>query len=216
MPSGNATWSPRIGFNWDVDGSGMTIVRGGVGYFGGRPAYVWMSNAYVNTGMAQTQLTCRNDNASALDDVPAFNLDPSLQPSRAAPGKADSDHQLLTRLCPKRNEAVLGIDHRSLGHRRHHRPLHTKTEPLIQDNNLAGVVHDSLTYATGEGNRRATAPTRPRLRATPRKRTAAFGNVLEHRTSPRTTPSPAPSSCRSGSRTASSSTAATRTAKPRT
>ena len=84
MPSGNATWSPRLGFNWDVNGTGMTILRGGIGYFGGRPAYVWMSNAYGNTGMASTTLLCLDDNANPDDNVPGFTLDPSLQPSACA------------------------------------------------------------------------------------------------------------------------------------
>ena len=69
FPSGNALWSPRVGFNVDADGRGTTIVRGGVGIFSGRPAYVWLSNAYVGTGLETVTLTCRNENGP---DVPAF------------------------------------------------------------------------------------------------------------------------------------------------
>ncbi len=58
FPSGNMLWSPRLGFNFDPRGDGRTIVRGGVGYFTGRPPYVWLSNAFVNTGLEQVQLTC--------------------------------------------------------------------------------------------------------------------------------------------------------------
>ena len=191
VPSGNATWSPRLGFNWDVDGSGMTIVRGGVGYFGGRPAYVWMSNAYGNTGMAQTQLTCRNDNVSPLDDVPGFTLDPSLQPSTCA-GTAgviapiptinyfDSSFKFEQNM-----KLSLGVDRRlPWGMVGTIDLLYTKTQNslYIQDNNLAGVEDESnLTYATGEGNRARYGTNAAGTGvATPQKRTAAFGNVLEH------------------------------------
>ena len=37
-------------------GTGNTIVRGGVGIFSGRPPYVWMSNAFTNTGLEQVTL----------------------------------------------------------------------------------------------------------------------------------------------------------------
>ena len=74
FPSGNGVWSPRVGFNWDPAGSGNTIVRGGVGLFSGRPPYVWMSNAFTNTGKEQVTLTCSPPN------VPAFTPDISKIP----------------------------------------------------------------------------------------------------------------------------------------
>lgn len=191
IPSGNATWSPRVGFNWDVNGAGMTIVRGGVGYFGGRPAYVWLSNAYGNTGMEQTQLTCRNDNASALDDVPAFIFDPANQPTTCSGGAGpiqaiptinyfDTDFKFEQNM-----KLSLGVDHRlPWGIVGTIDLLYTKTQNslYIQDNNLEGVVDEStLTYATGEGNRaRYGVNSLTTGAATPRKQTAAFGNVLEH------------------------------------
>src|ERR1043166_3438423 len=58
FPTGNQLWSPRLGFNWDPGGNGNTIVRGGVGVFTGRPPYVWISNAFTNTGLDQTTLIC--------------------------------------------------------------------------------------------------------------------------------------------------------------
>jgi outer membrane receptor for ferrienterochelin and colicin len=58
FPSGNGLFSPRLGFNYDPFGRGNTIFRGGVGLFTGRPPYVWMSNAFTNTGLEQVTLTC--------------------------------------------------------------------------------------------------------------------------------------------------------------
>jgi hypothetical protein len=51
LPDANLLWSPRVGFNWDVKGEGITQVRGGSGIFTGRPAYVWISNQVGNTGV---------------------------------------------------------------------------------------------------------------------------------------------------------------------
>ena len=80
VPSGNLLWSPRVGFNYDVTGDRNTVLRGGVGLFTGRPAYVWLSNAYGNSGRETVQLSCVNV-AGRSDSVPAFTLDPSNQPS---------------------------------------------------------------------------------------------------------------------------------------
>jgi hypothetical protein len=76
FPSGNVLWSPRLGFNFDPTGDGQTILRGGVGYFSGRPPYVWLSNAFVGTGLEQAELTC-----SGAGVVPAFTIDPAAQPT---------------------------------------------------------------------------------------------------------------------------------------
>jgi hypothetical protein len=70
VPSNNITISPRFGFNWNVTGDGVNQLRGGVGVFTGRPAYVWLSNAFQNSGgmSGVALLTCR-----AAQGVPAFN-----------------------------------------------------------------------------------------------------------------------------------------------
>jgi hypothetical protein len=72
LPDANILWSPRVGFNWDVDGSRQTQVRGGSGIFTGRPAYVWISNQVGNTGVLtgferldNTRLRPFNPNPSA-------------------------------------------------------------------------------------------------------------------------------------------------------
>ena len=60
VPSNNITYSPRFGFNWMPTGDATQQVRGGVGLFTGRPAYVWLSNAFQNSGgySGYAQLTC--------------------------------------------------------------------------------------------------------------------------------------------------------------
>jgi hypothetical protein len=47
-----SSWSPRVGFNWDMStDKTRQQVRGGAGLFSGRTPYVWLSNQYSNTGM---------------------------------------------------------------------------------------------------------------------------------------------------------------------
>lgn len=85
FPSGNVLLSPRLGFNWDATGSGNTILRGGIGLFSGRPPYVWMSNAFTNTGLEQITLTCTNPASPLLPrTVPAFTPDVDNQPQSCA------------------------------------------------------------------------------------------------------------------------------------
>jgi hypothetical protein len=80
FPSGNFHWSPRLGFNYDLGGRGDLIVRGGAGVFTGRPPYVWLSNAYSNSGLEQARLFC-----SGVGVVPTFTgLDPDDQPTSCA------------------------------------------------------------------------------------------------------------------------------------
>ena len=84
-PSGNILWSPRLGFNYDVDGRQETILRGGVGIFSGRPPYVWVSNAYGNTGLEQQTLLC-----NTAVRIPVFTVDPANQPTQCADGTGPS------------------------------------------------------------------------------------------------------------------------------
>jgi hypothetical protein len=51
VPKNIKQWSPRFGFNWDVTGDQVNQLRGGSGVFVGRPAYVWLSNVFGNSGV---------------------------------------------------------------------------------------------------------------------------------------------------------------------
>ena len=73
IPDGNQLWSPRVGFNWDIDGDGSKQLRGGVGLFSGRTPYVWISNNYGRTGIEQVSIQARGE----IDFVP----DPYGQPT---------------------------------------------------------------------------------------------------------------------------------------
>jgi hypothetical protein len=76
IPDGNIVFSPRAGFNWDIGGEGKQQLRGGLGIFGGRTPYVWVSNNYGNTGVDFTRLNLRTTG----NTIP-FNPDPDSQPT---------------------------------------------------------------------------------------------------------------------------------------
>ncbi|MCG8683265.1 MAG: hypothetical protein MI892_00185, partial [Desulfobacterales bacterium] len=48
LPDQKILWSPRLGFNWDVNGEGEIQVRGGTGLFTGRFPFVWVGNQVAN------------------------------------------------------------------------------------------------------------------------------------------------------------------------
>jgi hypothetical protein len=91
LPDASILWSPRFGFNWDVNGNLTTQIRGGTGIFTGRPAYVWISNQIGNTGVLTgfEQL----DNTTARP----FNPDPDhYKPSTVTGDPATSYELALT------------------------------------------------------------------------------------------------------------------------
>ncbi|MFT3904253.1 MAG: TonB-dependent receptor [Niabella sp.] len=68
MPKKRIMVSPRVGFNWDVNGNATTQLRGGVGLFTGRIPFVWISNQMSTTGVATKSLTYTG-NAIATNDI---------------------------------------------------------------------------------------------------------------------------------------------------
>jgi Carboxypeptidase regulatory-like domain/TonB-dependent Receptor Plug Domain len=79
------SWSPRVGFNWDLGHGGagkQRQVRGGVGLFSGRTPYVWLSNQYGNTGVQFTNLSVA---FNANNQIP-FVANPDGQPTTVTGG----------------------------------------------------------------------------------------------------------------------------------
>jgi hypothetical protein len=116
VPSGNVQWSPRIGFNWDRTGDRREQLRGGLGVFVGRPAFVWIGNAFQNSGTGLAQLTC-----VGAGSVPRFTTSSAAAPpatcANGATAATTGDIALLSSdlRFPQFARASLAYDRR-LGH----------------------------------------------------------------------------------------------------
>lgn len=62
-PSAKVLFSPRVGFRWYTNDSHNTLLRGGIGIFTGRVPFVWLSNAFNNTGMESKGTTITPEDA---------------------------------------------------------------------------------------------------------------------------------------------------------
>jgi hypothetical protein len=181
-PSGNMLWSPRLGFNYDVRGDKSTILRGGAGVFSGRPPYVWVSNAFGNTGLEQQTLVC-----SGAAQVPTFTVDPASQPTQCADGTLPSGGATSVVFYdpnfkfPQALKIALGMDHQlpwdiyaTLDF------IYTKAinQFYLQDVNLIGVQGSSA----GEGGRPLYGTINATTgRSTVLRRTNRANDVVENR-----------------------------------
>jgi outer membrane receptor for ferrienterochelin and colicin len=82
-PKERTYFSPRVGFNWDVEGNKEMIIRGGVGVFTGRFPFVWFTNQPNNSGVIQNTVEVTSGLSNYL-----FNPDPNAYVSNfsTAPG----------------------------------------------------------------------------------------------------------------------------------
>ncbi|MEP6989536.1 MAG: carboxypeptidase regulatory-like domain-containing protein, partial [bacterium] len=131
-----AQYSPRLGFNWDVTGDQKNQLRGGIGSFSGPTPFVYLSNAFGNSGLSgYSSITCNGaalTNASATSSgVPAFSAANAANPpltclsgtrpdNSTAPGAAISGPAASAAVNtidpafknPKYLKATAGFDHR--------------------------------------------------------------------------------------------------------
>lgn len=124
MP-GETQFSPRVGFNWDIGGTQRNQLRGGLGYFTGPPPFVYLSNAFGNSGLSgYASLTCNGSTTATTSFLPppfnAANIaTPPTQcaPSGALPGATTALGAAVATIdpnfkFPKYLKGSLGFDHR--------------------------------------------------------------------------------------------------------
>ena len=133
VPS-RATISPRFSFNWDATGDQRNQLRGGFGLFTGTPPFVYLSNAFGNSGLSgYASLTCSgtaaNQGNNATSTIPpAFNaanianpptacapFTPATGPTR--PGATTAASSNIATIdpnfrFPQYQKITLGYDHR--------------------------------------------------------------------------------------------------------
>ncbi len=90
-PESKFLFSPRVGFNYDVNGDRSLQLRGGTGIFTGRVPFVWFTNLPTNSGMLQNTVELVGAAVSAQGI--SFNPDPTAwvnkfpaTPGTTAPG----------------------------------------------------------------------------------------------------------------------------------
>lgn len=91
-PDQKLLFSPRIGFNWNVNDEETIKLRGGTGIFTGRLPFVWFTNQPSNSGVLQN--TIEISSATQISNLGLnFSDDPKAhvnkfpqQPSTVAPG----------------------------------------------------------------------------------------------------------------------------------
>lgn len=94
LPKNRLQLSPRVGFNWDVNGDQQTQVRGGTGLFTGAIPFVWISNQASNNGVLFGSYTVVK---GAPGNTAAQNAQLIFNPSTAKPstgGAANTSYEL--------------------------------------------------------------------------------------------------------------------------
>ena len=114
LPENRLNWSPRFGFNWDVNGDRSLQVRGGSGIFTGRIPFVWIVSQSGDAGLLQYTQTYSGAN------TPFFN--PSIAPNltSAAPAAGVTMPSTLSALSkdlkfPQTWKSNLAVDFRLPG-----------------------------------------------------------------------------------------------------
>ncbi len=81
LPDATPLWSPRLGFNWDVQGDRTLQVRGGIGIFTGKIPFVWLSNQASNNGILFGSTSLTGNGTTPLRD-PATGQNIVFNPNR--------------------------------------------------------------------------------------------------------------------------------------
>jgi outer membrane receptor protein involved in Fe transport len=85
IPNKQLLWSPRVGFNYDVEGDRSLIIRGGLGIFTGRVPFVWISNQFSNNGVLLN--TINISSPTVINGGKGFEPDLAKQSSVGTPGR---------------------------------------------------------------------------------------------------------------------------------
>ncbi|MBY0543734.1 MAG: TonB-dependent receptor, partial [Sphingobacteriaceae bacterium] len=86
LPENKLTYSPRFGFNWDVNGDRSLQVRGGTGIFTGRIPFVWIVSQSGDAGLLQFTQFYNGANGSTLPPLFSPNIAPNLVGPKGAAG----------------------------------------------------------------------------------------------------------------------------------
>jgi hypothetical protein len=100
LPQRRLLFSPRIGFNWDVNNDKKTQVRGGTGIFTGRVPFVWISNQAGNNGVQFNSIDVSGAGATGATYVNAagvrvpYAFNPNVDAYRPTAGSGSTSYSL--------------------------------------------------------------------------------------------------------------------------
>ncbi|MDB5137651.1 MAG: TonB-dependent receptor [Mucilaginibacter sp.] len=95
LPKNRVQLSPRLGFNWDVNGDQTTQVRGGTGLFAGTVPFVWISNQASNNGVLFGSTTIvKGAPGNTLAQNGQLKFNPNIDANHGAPGAANTSYEL--------------------------------------------------------------------------------------------------------------------------
>ncbi|QXV64772.1 TonB-dependent receptor [Mucilaginibacter achroorhodeus] len=93
-PKTRVQLSPRVGYNWDVNGQGTTQLRGGVGIFTGPVPYVYISNQASNNGVQFGSYTLVPGQAGVTATDPRLAFNPDVNANRPQGAAANTQYNL--------------------------------------------------------------------------------------------------------------------------
>ena len=91
-PKSMPMFSPRLGFRWYTNDQRTSLLRGGVGIFNGRAPFVWIENAWANTGIEMKGTTITDNTKTPQNEVPtleAYGKKSPMEAAQSTAGKAD-------------------------------------------------------------------------------------------------------------------------------
>ena len=112
VPNVTPLFSPRVGFRWFLNDSHKTLVRGGAGLFTGRVPFVWISNAYNNTGMEAKSITVKNPSTASGFPLTSNPFEKIVETGLAAAGGSATINTISKKFkYPQVFRVNLGVDH---------------------------------------------------------------------------------------------------------
>ncbi|WP_207896699.1 TonB-dependent receptor [Flaviaesturariibacter flavus] len=96
LPGNSVMFSPRLGFNWDVNGDRSFQVRGGTGIFTGRIPFVWIVSQSGDAGLLQITQTV----TGAANTPGPFNPNPAAYLPATPPVAGTVVPSTITALAP--------------------------------------------------------------------------------------------------------------------
>ena len=95
FPKTNIQISPRVGFNWDVNGDASTQVRGGAGIFTGPVPYVYISNQASNNGVQFGSYSIVPGAGGVSTTDPRLIFSPDVNKNRPQGAAANTSYNLV-------------------------------------------------------------------------------------------------------------------------